>query len=146
MSLRSGRSNKTNGAEQGPGIMSAEKAPTRPNEKKTLKLRNLEDGAENPAPGDQAQGRGARLRPGRQRRVLTGAAGEAGESRARIHGDAREEKEGAKRSGRGCVRPRKVATPPAGDTSENEPKQRVTRSAKRSAENLTKASYFWYCV
>ncbi|XP_023393142.1 proliferation marker protein Ki-67 isoform X1 [Pteropus vampyrus] len=144
MSLRSRRPNKTSGVEQGPGFTSAEKAPTRRNVKKTpntsqeMKLRNLEDGAEDPAPGGQAQGGGARLRPGRQRRVPAGAAGEAGDSRAGIHGDAREEKEGAKRSGRGCLRPRKVAAPPAGDTLESEPKQRVTRSAKRSAESLTK--------
>ncbi|XP_024903280.1 proliferation marker protein Ki-67 isoform X2 [Pteropus alecto] len=144
MSLRSRRPNKTSGVEQGPGFTSAEKAPTRRNVKKTpntsqeMKLRNLEDGAEDPAPGGQAQGGGARPRPGRQRRVPAGAAGEAGDSRAGVHGDAREEKEGAKRSGRGCLRPRKVAAPPAGDTLENEPKQRVTRSAKRSAESLTK--------
>lgn len=146
MSLRSRRPNKTSGAEQGSGITSAEKAPTRRNEKKTpnasqeTNLQNLEDRAENPAPGGQAQGGGARPRPGRQRRAPPGAAGDAAESRAALHGDARGEKEGAKRSGRGCSRPRKVAAPPAGDTSENEPKRRVTRSAKRSAENLTKAS------
>lgn len=51
-----------------------------------------------------------------------------------------EKKEGSKRSGSVGLRPKKTTVCPPGDPLEKESKQRVTRSVKRSTENIKKAS------
>ncbi|XP_019499623.1 PREDICTED: proliferation marker protein Ki-67 [Hipposideros armiger] len=148
-SLRYRHPNKTSAAERSPEFLeSAEKIKVKRNEKKApntsreVKLQTLEDGAKNSASGGQVHERRTCLRSGRQ---STKPLPDATEEKAReksvethVVKKTQEEKEGPKRSGSTCLRSRKKTVPPTGDTLEKESKQKVTRSTKRSAENVKK--------
>uniref|UniRef100_A0A671E9K2 FHA domain-containing protein n=1 Tax=Rhinolophus ferrumequinum TaxID=59479 RepID=A0A671E9K2_RHIFE len=146
ISLRSRPPNKTSGAEQQrPEFLeSAEKTNVKRNEKKApntsqeVKLQHLEDGAKNSTSGGQVRERRMCLRSGRQstKHLSDVTEEKAQEKSVEIHvmKKTQEEKEGSKRSGSVGLRPKKMT----GDTLEKESKQRVTRSVKRSTENIKK--------
>ncbi|XP_045709960.1 proliferation marker protein Ki-67 [Phyllostomus hastatus] len=147
VSLRSGLRNKTRGAEQRPELLiAAEKGQRKRNEKKPAKssheveIQNLEGGARSSAPGDQVHERGMSPRPGRRGAVPVprGAEAKAQAGSVETLGATQEEKGGAPRPGVIRLRSRKVTVPPAGDALESQPKQRVTRSAKRPVEDANK--------
>ncbi|XP_070288197.1 proliferation marker protein Ki-67 isoform X2 [Myotis yumanensis] len=142
MSLRSRLPNKASSAERTPeGLLTADKVKTKRSGKKPVTAspeagsQPPEDGARSSASGDTVRERRTRLRPGRRGEAPSpGAAGEkAGETSVETHGKTQEER-GAQRADSTRVRPTKGSVPPTGDTSESQPKPRVTRSAKRPAE------------
>lgn len=149
MSLRSRLPNKTNRAEQTPGILvTAEKVKTKRSGKKPVtaapevKSHTPEDGARSSASGDTGRARRTCLRPGRRGKAPSPSAAEeeAGETRVETPGKTPEETEGAQHAGFAHQRSRKVTVPPTGDTSESRSKPRGTRSAKRPAGKTRQAS------
>lgn len=137
MSLRSRRPKKTGGAEPTPRfLVAAEKMKPKRSEKKApstcqeVRLQSPEGGATTSPAGGRGLGRKMCLRSGGQR---------AGRD---IHGRAKapEGKEGTEPVGFVSLRSRKTPVPPAGDTVEKGSEQRATRSARRSTEDVTKAS------
>ncbi|XP_015428051.1 PREDICTED: LOW QUALITY PROTEIN: antigen KI-67 [Myotis davidii] len=138
MSLRSRLPNKASSAEQTPeGLLTVDKVKTKRSGKKPVtaspeaESQTPEDGARSSASGDTVRERRTRQRPGRQGKAPLPSA--AGETSVETHVKTREER-GAQRAASTHVRSRKVTVPPTGDTSESQPKPRVTRSAKRPAE------------
>ncbi|XP_059517704.1 proliferation marker protein Ki-67 isoform X2 [Myotis daubentonii] len=138
MSLRSRLPNKASIAEQTPeSLLTADKVKTKRSGKKPVTAspeaegQTPEDGARSSASGDTGRERRTRLRPGRRGKAPSPSA--AGETSVETHGKTQEER-GPQRAGSTHVRARKVTVPPTGDTSESQPKPRVTRSAKRPAE------------
>lgn len=149
MSLRSRRPAKTCVEEQRPEVLlSAEKVKIKRSEKKSvqtsqkMKLQSPEDGAEKPASGGKVEERRVRSRPGKQNQTPLPEAAEekAREGRVDILVKKQEEKEGTGHSDPKGLRSRKVSVPPPGNPSESASKQRATRSAKRCAHSLQKAS------
>lgn len=148
MSLRSRRPAKTSVEEQRPEVLiSAEKVKIKRSEKKSvqtsqgMKLQSPEDGAEKPASGGRVEERRTRSRPGRLKTPLPEAAEEkAGEGRVDVPVKKQEEKEGTGHSDPKGPRSRKVSVRPPGNPLESASEQRATRSAKRCAHSLQKAS------
>lgn len=150
ISLRSRPANKTSGVEQRrPEFLeSAEKINVKRNEKKApstsqeVTLQHLEDGAKNSTSGGQVRERRMCLRSGRQstKHLSDVTEEKAWEKSVEIHvmKKTQEKKEGSKRSGSVGLRSKKMTVCPTGDPSEKESKQRVTRSVKRSTENIKK--------
>nr|XP_019583898.1 PREDICTED: proliferation marker protein Ki-67 [Rhinolophus sinicus] len=150
ISLRSRPPKKTSGAEQRrPEFLeSAEKTNVKRNEKKApntsqeVTLQHREDGVKNSTSGGQVRERRMCLRSGRQStKHLSGVTEEkAWEKSVETHvtKKTQEKKEGSKRSGSVGLRPKKMTVCPTGDPLEKESKQRVTRSVKRSTENIKK--------
>ncbi|XP_016059624.1 PREDICTED: antigen KI-67 isoform X5 [Miniopterus natalensis] len=143
--LRSRRPNKTSEAEQRPEILIAAEVKIKRSGKKPAdtaheaKIQNPGDGALNSAPGDAAPEKSVGLRSARRGKapVPSGAEQKAGGRSVEIQAKTREEEGGAQGAGFTRLRSRKVTAPPAGDTSESQSQQRVTRSAKRPAESAT---------
>ena len=149
MSLRSRRPAKTSVEEQRPEVLiSEEKVKINRSKKKSvqpsqeMKLQSPEDGAKKPASGSKVEERRTRSRPGRQKQTPLPEAAEekAREGRVDIPAKKQEEKEGTGLSDPKGSRSRKVSVRPRGNPSETASEQRVTRSAKRCAHSLQKAS------
>ncbi|KAF4019347.1 hypothetical protein G4228_010479 [Cervus hanglu yarkandensis] len=149
VSLRSRRPAKTSVEEQRPEVLiSAEKVKIKRSEKKSvqtsqeMKLQSPEDGAEKPASGGKVEERRTRSRPGRQNQTPLPEAAEekAGEGRVDVPVKKQEEKEGTGHSDPKGSRSRKVSVRPPGNPLESASEQRATRSAKRRAHSLQKAS------
>ncbi|XP_057164321.1 proliferation marker protein Ki-67 isoform X2 [Ursus arctos] len=147
MSLRSRRPNKTEVEEERPEpvITAGEKPKTKTSDKKPLMtseetmLQTPEDGAKNLTSGGKAPESRMRLRSTRPSKTPSPdvAEGKQREKRVGVHRKKQEE-EVKQASDPVRLRSRKITVPPAGNTLEGEPQQRVTRSAKRSAENIKK--------
>ena len=121
-------------------IKRSEKKSVQPSQE--MKLRSPEDGAKKPASRGKVEERRTRLRPGRQNQTPLPEAAEekAREGRVDILAKKQEKKEGTGHSDPKCSRSRKVSVRPQGNPSESASEQRVTRSAKRCAHSLQKAS------
>lgn len=137
MSLRSRRPKKTSGAEPTPEfLVAAAKLKPKSSEKEAastcqeVRLQSPEGGATT----SPSRGRGLR------RKMCLRSGGQRAGQDIRVTAKAPKEEEGTKRVGFASLRSRKTSVPPAGDTVEKGSEQRVTRSAKRSAEDVTKAS------
>ncbi|KAK2490491.1 hypothetical protein MC885_004706 [Smutsia gigantea] len=146
MSLRSRCPNKINVEKQRLELLiSEEKIKIKRNEKKStktsqeLKLQNPEEGARNSI-SEETRGGGRCLRSGRLNKGSLPNA--AGEESVGIHWKNQEEKEGKEHAGFRSLRSRKMTVPPAGTAAESESEQRVTRRAKRCAENIKKCDLF----
>lgn len=156
MSLRSRRPNKTEVEEERPEpvITAGEKPKTKTSDKKPLMtsketmLQTPEDGAKNLTSGGKAPESRMRLRSTRPSKTPSPdvAEGKQREKRVGVHRKKQEE-EVKQPSDPVRLRSRKITVPPAGNTLEGEPQQRVTRNAKRSAENIKKASnLLFFCL
>lgn len=149
MSLRSRRPNKTEMEEEGPEpvLTAGEKPKTKTSDKKPLMtsketmLQTPEDGAKNLTSGGKAPESRMRLRSTRPSKMPSPDIAEEKqrEKRAGVHRKKQEE-EVKQPSDPVRLRSRKITVPPGGNAFESEPQQRVTRSVKRSAENIKKAS------
>ncbi|XP_064451529.1 proliferation marker protein Ki-67 isoform X2 [Mirounga angustirostris] len=147
MSLRSRRPNKTEVAEERPKpvITAAEKPRTKRSDKKPLKtsqettLQSPEDEAKNSACGGKTRESRTRLRSASLGQMPSPDVAEEKqrEKRVGVRGKKQEE-EVRQPSDPMRLRSRKITVPPGGNASESEPQQRVTRSAKRCAENIKK--------
>nr|XP_035957848.1 proliferation marker protein Ki-67 isoform X4 [Halichoerus grypus] len=147
MSLRSRRPNKTEVAEERPEpvITAAEKPKTKRSDKKPLKtsqettLQSPEDEAKNSASGGKARESRMCLRSASLGQMPSPDVAEEKqrEKRVGVRGKKQEE-EVRQPSDPMRLRSRKITVPPGGNASESEPQQRVTRSAKRCAENIKK--------
>ncbi|XP_027975747.1 proliferation marker protein Ki-67 [Eumetopias jubatus] len=147
MSLRSRRPNKTEAEEERPEpvITAAEKPKTKRSDKKPLKmsqettLQSPEDQAKNSTSGGKAHESRMCLRSARLGQMPSPdiAKEKQREKRVGVSGKKQEE-EVRQPSDPMCLRSRKITVPTGGNASESEPQQRVTRSAKRCAENIKK--------
>ncbi|XP_034519322.1 proliferation marker protein Ki-67 [Ailuropoda melanoleuca] len=147
MSLRSRRPNKTEMEEEGPEpvLTAGEKPKTKTSDKKPLMtsketmLQTPEDGAKNLTSGGKAPESRMRLRSTRPSKMPSPDIAEEKqrEKRAGVHRKKQEE-EVKQPSDPVRLRSRKITVPPGGNAFESEPQQRVTRSVKRSAENIKK--------
>ncbi|XP_027452553.2 proliferation marker protein Ki-67 isoform X2 [Zalophus californianus] len=147
MSLRSRHPNKTEAEEERPEpvITAAEKPKTKRSDKKPLKmsqettLQSPEDQAKNSTSGGKAHESRMCLRSARLGQMPSPdiAKEKQREKRVGVSGKKQEE-EVRQPSDPMCLRSRKITVPTGGNASESEPQQRVTRSAKRCAENIKK--------
>lgn len=146
MSLRSRRPNNTNVEEQRPELLiPEEKVKVKRNEKTSMKtsqevkLQNPDEGAKNRSSEETHGGR----RGLRSQRLKVSLPNAAGEESVGIHGGNQKEKEGKEPAGFRSLRLRKRTAPPpetAVESSSEASERRVTRGAKRCAENIKKAS------
>ncbi|CAD7686613.1 unnamed protein product [Nyctereutes procyonoides] len=149
-SLRSRRPNKTEVEEQRPepvtAAAAAEKMKTKRSDKKPLKTsqetkpQSPEDRAKSSASGGKAPHESRMcLRSARPSKMPS--PGVAEEKQGERGGGAlvKEQEEDVRQpSAPKCLRSRKITDPPGGNALESEPRHRVTRSAKRCAENTKK--------
>ncbi|KAI5216676.1 Proliferation Marker Protein Ki-67 [Manis pentadactyla] len=144
MSLRSRRPNNTNVEEQRPELhIPEEKIKVKRNEKTSMKtsqevkLQNPDEGAKNPSSKETHGGR----RGLRSQTLKVSLPNTAGEESVGIHGGNQKEKEGKEPAGFRSLRSRKRTAPPPGtavESSSEASERRVTRGAKRCAENIKK--------
>nr|XP_036867466.1 proliferation marker protein Ki-67 isoform X3 [Manis javanica]XP_036867467.1 proliferation marker protein Ki-67 isoform X4 [Manis javanica] len=144
MSLRSRRPNNTNVEEQRPELLiPEEKVKVKRNEKTSMKtsqevkLQNPDEGAKNRSSEETHGGR----RGLRSQRLKVSLPNAAGEESVGIHGGNQKEKEGKEPAGFRSLRLRKRTAPPpetAVESSSEASERRVTRGAKRCAENIKK--------
>ncbi|XP_059254805.1 proliferation marker protein Ki-67 isoform X2 [Mustela nigripes] len=146
-SLRSRRPNKTEAEEQRPEpvVTATEKPKTKRSDKKPLKtsqetaLQSPEDGAKQAASGGKARGSRMCLRSARPTRMPSPDVAEEKQREKRVGvQEKKQEEEVRQPSDPMRLRSRKITVPPGGKALESEPQQRVTRNAKRCAENIKK--------
>ncbi|XP_032168362.1 proliferation marker protein Ki-67 isoform X4 [Mustela erminea] len=146
-SLRSRRPNKTEAEEQRPEpvVTATEKPKTKRSDKKPLKtsqetaLQSPEDGAKQAASGGKARESRMCLRSARPTRMPSPDVAEEKQREKRVGvQEKKQEEEVRQPSDPMRLRSRKITVPPGGKALESEPQQRVTRNAKRCAENIKK--------
>ncbi|XP_059028814.1 proliferation marker protein Ki-67 isoform X1 [Mustela lutreola] len=146
-SLRSRRPNKTEaeGQRPKPVVTATEKPKTKRSDKKPLKtsqetaLQSPEDGAKQAASGGKARGSRMCLRSARPTRMPSPDVAEEKQREKRVGvQEKKQEEEVRQPSDPMRLRSRKITVPPGGKALESEPQQRVTRNAKRCAENIKK--------
>ncbi|XP_047558125.1 proliferation marker protein Ki-67 isoform X3 [Lutra lutra] len=146
-SLRSRRPNKTEAEETRlePVVTATEKPKTKRSDKKPLKtsqetaLQSPEDGAKHAASGSKARESRMCLRSARPTKMPSPDVAQEKQREKRVGvQEKKQEEEVRQPSDPMRLRSRKITVPPGGKTLESEPQQRVTRNAKRCAENLKK--------
>ncbi|XP_022355479.1 proliferation marker protein Ki-67 isoform X2 [Enhydra lutris kenyoni] len=146
-SLRSRRPNKTEAEETRPEpvVTATEKPKTKRSDKKPLKtsqetaLQSPEDGAKHAASGSKARESRMCLRSARPTKMPSPDVAQEKQREKRVGvQEKKQEEEVRQPSDPMRLRSRKITVPPGGKTLESEPQQRVTRNAKRCAENIKK--------
>ncbi|XP_044096677.1 proliferation marker protein Ki-67 isoform X2 [Neovison vison] len=146
-SLRSRRPNKTEAEEQRPEpvVTETEKPKTKRSDKKPLKtsqetaLQSPQDGAKHAASGGKARESRMCLRSARPTKMPSPDVAEEKQREKRVGvQEKKQEEEVRQPSDPMRLRSRKITVPPGGKALESEPQQRVTRNAKRCAENIKK--------
>ncbi|XP_069867518.1 proliferation marker protein Ki-67 isoform X2 [Dipodomys merriami] len=145
MSLRTRHPQNPRAGQQSPeGLGSAEKVTEKRNAKKPEKTsqdtepQNQENGGQQPATRGQVRGGRGGLRSGGQSKASTPLPAEDKVKESQESSSRGQNESGARPDVRG-LRAKRTAIQPAGSTLDSEPKPRVTRGAKRGAENPKKA-------